>query len=126
VYLRVKLALSNLFAGEMERDPTSRMVILRKAIPAILIVGILSAASIRQQTVKAHQRQDVLWELLCIQYGGLINIHTPCSELAHGPSLTERGKPSIVRLFGGGMMYLLGADPSIVAMISKAVRGVCP
>jgi hypothetical protein len=110
----------------IEAHLTSRMVILRKAIPAILIVGMLSAASIVQQTVKAQQRQDVDWDQLCIQYGGLINIHTPCSELAHGPSLTERGKPSIVCLFGGGTLHLLGADPTIVAMISKAVRGACP
>jgi hypothetical protein len=46
------------------------MVILQKAIPAILIVGMLSAASIGQETVKAQQRQDVDWEQLCIQYGG--------------------------------------------------------
>jgi hypothetical protein len=101
-------------------------IVRGKALPAILIVGMLSAASIGQQTVKAQQRQDVDWEQLCIQYGGLIGIHTPCSELAHGPFLTERGKPSIVFLFGGGTLLLLGADPTIVAMIGKAMRGACP
>jgi hypothetical protein len=82
---------------------TSRMVTLRKAIPAILIFGMLSAASIGQQTVKAQRQQnEVDWKQLCIQYGGLVGIHTPCNELAHGSFLTERGKTSLVCLFGGG------------------------
>jgi hypothetical protein len=106
----------------------SKMVILRKAIPAILIVGMLSAESIDQQIVKAQQQQrnEVDWEQLCIQYGRLVGIHTPCSELAHGTFLTEKVKTSLVCLFGGGTLLLLGIDPTTVAMIGKAAPGACP
>ena len=86
-------------------------IVRGKALPAILIVGMLSAASIGQQTVREQRRQNVNWEQQCIQYGGLV--HTPCNEL-------------VACLFGGGTLLLLGADPTIVAMIGKAMRGACP
>lgn len=93
---------------------------------AIFFVVTLSTVAIDQQTVIAQQQNEVNWEQLCISYGGLVGIHTPCSELAHGPSLTERGKTVLACLFGGGTLMLLGVDPTTVTVIGKAAREVCP
>jgi hypothetical protein len=105
--------------------------IIRKTGPisvvaAVLIVVTLSTASIGQELVGAQQPNEVNWEELCVSYRGLVGIHTPCSELAHGTILTAKGKTALGCLFGGGTLLLLGADPTTVAMISKAAREVCP
>jgi hypothetical protein len=92
---------------------------------ALLSIVAFSATSMDQRTM-AQQRQDVNWEQLCIQYGELVGIHTPCSELAHGTFLTPHGKTALACLFGGGTLLLLGVDPTTVAMIGKAARGACP
>lgn len=91
----------------------------------VLVFGTISATSLDQK-VQAQRQNEVNWEQICIQYGGLVGIHTPCNELAHGSFLTERGKTALVCLFGGGTLLLLGADPTTVAMIGKAVRGARP
>jgi uncharacterized membrane protein YkvI len=91
---------------------------------AILIVATFSAASIDQK-VQAQEQQDVNWEQLCVQYGILVGIHTPCSELAHGTVLTEKGKTALTCLLGGGILSLV-VDPATLAAIAKAGQGVCP
>jgi hypothetical protein len=91
----------------------------------VLAFGTISATSLDLK-VQAQRQSVVNWEQLCIQYGGLVGIHTPCSELAHGPFLTEQGKGALACLFGGGTLLLLGVDPTTVAIIGKAAREVCP
>jgi hypothetical protein len=92
---------------------------------ALLSIVTFSATSMDQRTL-AQQRQDANWEQLCIQYGGLVGIHIPCNELAHGSFLTERSKTALVCLFGGGTLLLLGVDPATVAARGKGAREVCP
>jgi hypothetical protein len=96
-------------------------------IPIAVSIAIMVAiATIGQQTVRAQQQNEVNWEQLCISYGVLVGIHTPCSELAHGSILTQKGKSALGCLFGGGTLILLGVDPTTVSMIGKAAREVCP
>lgn len=92
---------------------------------ALLSIVAFSDTSMDQRTM-AQQRQDVNWEQLCTQYGGLVGIHTPCSELAHGTYLTQQGKTALACLFGGRTLLLMGADPATVAAIGKVALEVCP
>jgi hypothetical protein len=63
--------------------------------------------------------------VVCSQYGGLVGIHTPCNELAHGTYLTEQGKTALVCLLGGGIIALL--NPNLFATIAPYAQiAGCP
>jgi hypothetical protein len=91
---------------------------------AVLIVAAFLATSVDQK-IQAQEQRDVNWQQLCTQYGVLVGIHTPCSELAHGTVLTDKGRTGLMCLLGGGILSLV-VDPVTLAAIAKAGQGFCP
>lgn len=98
---------------------------IRKTTP--VYISALSTALIlfgSHQSALGQQQSQTNWEQLCISYGGLVGIHTPCDQLAHGTELTQHGKIAIYCLMGGGMLTLLGVDQLTLKALANTVR--CP
>jgi hypothetical protein len=71
--------------------------------------------------------RNINWEQLCLEYGGLLGIHTPCDQLAHGTQLTQQGRTALACLFTGGVGVLTGViNIGNLRTIEAAASTICP
>ncbi len=74
----------------------------------------------------SESSSGVNWEQLCNQYGGILNLKSPCNEYANGSQLTQKGQVALACVFAGSVGILSTLNPQDALEIKAAGDEFCP